>query len=210
MKHGIFLLAIGVLILFVAGCQGPTNPDEKDVTLTGQVVDKATNNPLEGAVVQVLDVSPEMVQITDSEGKFSFEIKVEKSQDIRVVARKEDYYPDTTTVLVVPGRTIPDFTLKLNPAVQLVRLSGQVVNKLTNNPIDSAVVRVLNISPEVVQITDSEGKFNMEVPVETTLDIKVVAFKEGYLPDTTTVLAVPGRTITVPSLKLTPGGQILT
>lgn len=97
-----------------------------------------------------------------------------------------------------PEKKITDKTVTLN---------GQVLNKQTNNPIDSAVVRILNISPEIVEMTDSEGKFNIEFTAENTINISVTAFKESYLPDTTIVLAVPGRTITVPPLTLEPTAQ---
>jgi hypothetical protein len=85
-----------------------------------------------------------------------------------------------------------------------VILNGQVLNSETNNPVDSAVVRVLNIVPEIIKITDSQGKFTIEINIDSTMEVKLVAFKEGYDPDTTTVFAVPGRTINVPPLRLKP------
>jgi len=83
-----------------------------------------------------------------------------------------------------------------------VILNGQVLELTTNAPIPNAVVRVLGITPALIAYTDSVGKyqFNFEVDVET--ELQIVAFKEGYDPDTSRVLAVPGRTIDVPTLML--------
>lgn len=83
-----------------------------------------------------------------------------------------------------------------------VILNGQVLELTTNAPIPNAVVRVLGITPALIAYTDSVGKyqFNFEVDVET--ELQIVAFKEGYDPDTSKVLAVPGRTIDVPTLML--------
>jgi hypothetical protein len=88
------------------------------------------------------------------------------------------------------------------PQQKTVILSGRVFESVTGSPIDSAVVKVTGITPQIVTYTDSTGKYRVSFQVETETDVKVIAFKEGYEPDTVAVLAIPGRTVNVPSLLL--------
>jgi hypothetical protein len=90
------------------------------------------------------------------------------------------------------------------PTDNRVILNGQVLNAASDTPIAEAVIRVLNLSPEIVEVTNSEGIFNIEFELEDPQEIRLVAFKESFRPDTTLALAVPGRTISVPSLSLAP------
>ena len=85
-----------------------------------------------------------------------------------------------------------------------VTLSGQVINIETQKPMEGVVVRVQNISPEPTIITDAEGKYHIEFEIENTIEVLVIAFKENFLPDTTSILVVPDRTMDLPLLRLTP------
>ena len=69
---------------------------------------------------------------------------------------------------------------KNNKKDNAVIINGQVLNKVTYTPIDSAVVRVINIYPEIVQITDSLGNYSIELPIDSTINIEVIAFKESF------------------------------
>lgn len=91
-----------------------------------------------------------------------------------------------------------------DPAETRVILRGQVLNLADGTPLGEAVVRVLEVDPEIVQITNAEGVFEIEFELEETGEIRLVAFKESFRPDTSLALAVPGRTISVPSLRLAP------
>ena len=88
------------------------------------------------------------------------------------------------------------------PQQKTVILSGSVFESVTGSPIDSAVVKVTGITPQIVTYTDSTGKYRVSFEVETETDVNVIAFKEGYEPDTVAVLAIPGRAVNVPSLLL--------
>jgi hypothetical protein len=88
------------------------------------------------------------------------------------------------------------------PQQKTVILSGRVFESVTGSPIDSAVVKVTGITPQIVTYTDSVGKYRVSFGVEVETEVKVIAFKEGYEPDTVVVLAIPGRTVNVPSLLL--------
>jgi hypothetical protein len=88
------------------------------------------------------------------------------------------------------------------PQQKTVILSGSVFESVTGSPIDSAVVKITGITPQIVTYTDSTGKYRVSFEVEAETDVNVIAFKEGYEPDTVAVLAIPGRTVNVPSLLL--------
>ncbi len=83
-----------------------------------------------------------------------------------------------------------------------VTLKGQVLESLTNMPVANAVVRALGITPTLITYTDSMGRYEFKFNVEVETNIQVIAFKEGFEPDTSNVLAVPGRIIDVPTLIL--------
>ena len=87
---------------------------------------------------------------------------------------------------------------------QVVVLKGQVINAETDTPVDSAVVRIRNYSPETTLLTDSEGKFSFEFETDQTFNIRVSVYKESFRSDSSTILVVPGRTISVPLFKLMP------
>lgn len=85
---------------------------------------------------------------------------------------------------------------------KVVTLKGQVLDSKTGSPIDSAVVRVIGITPQIISYTDSLGFYRVSFEIDAETQINIVAFKEGYEPDTAVVLAVPGRNINVPNLML--------
>ncbi len=91
----------------------------------------------------------------------------------------------------------------------LVTLRGQVLNSQTNNPVPGAFIRVAGIFPEIVHETDGQGRYSFEVAIDSTGDLSLVAFKEGFSSETITVLAVADRAITVPNFRITPvaGGR---
>ncbi len=89
-------------------------------------------------------------------------------------------------------------------ASDLVTLSGLVLNNSTDMPIENAIIKIGEVSPEIIEMTDSLGQFSMELSVSSSMDIDVIAFKESYVPDTTAVLAVPGRSIDIPTFRLLP------
>ncbi|HET6566731.1 MAG TPA: Ig-like domain-containing protein [Rhodothermales bacterium] len=83
-----------------------------------------------------------------------------------------------------------------------VQLSGQVLNSTTNNPVPDAVVRIAPY--DLIFEVDDEGKFSASIDVDSTMDLQVTATSSGFSNAGVTVLAMAGRTVTVPTLRLTP------
>lgn len=91
-----------------------------------------------------------------------------------------------------------------NQGSNLVTLNGIVLNNDTGSPIANAVVRLLDSELTLITLSDSLGKYYMEFEVSDSREVRIAAFKESYVADTTEALAVPGRVVQVSLLKLSP------
>lgn len=88
--------------------------------------------------------------------------------------------------------------------VPTVTVMGRVIDSKTNEPVKNAVVEVTKVTPSIVELTDSQGNFNVNFELKESQNISVIASKESYISDTTDAIAVPGRTIELPLLQLAP------
>ena len=91
-----------------------------------------------------------------------------------------------------------------DPEDTMITLTGIVSDEVSNRPIENAVIRVLNYSPETTAITDINGAYSLELTVKESRELNLTAFKETFLQDTVAVLATPGRDVSVPLFSLTP------
>ena len=82
----------------------------------------------------------------------------------------------------------------------VVNLTGTVLNQETNNPVDGAFVRIL--PHDLLFEVDVDGTFDISVDIDSTMDLQVVAGSDGFSSANVTVLALAGRTIQVPTLRL--------
>ena len=86
------------------------------------------------------------------------------------------------------------------PTGGVVTLIGQVLNDQTNNPVPGAFVTV---QPQNLLIeADDEGRYRIDVEIDSTMDLQVVAEKEGFSESSVTVLALAGREVDVPTLRI--------
>lgn len=83
-----------------------------------------------------------------------------------------------------------------------ITLIGSVVDATTGNPISSAVLRITDGSSVYGATTSTDGSFTAEIESSEDLDLTVIATKDGYVSDTTTVLAITDETTTVPMFQL--------
>lgn len=82
----------------------------------------------------------------------------------------------------------------------IVVLAGQVLNTATNNPVPNARVTV-NPGSRLFE-ADASGRYSIEVEIDSTMDIQITAAANGYSSSSVTVLAVAGRTVQVPTLRI--------
>lgn len=158
----IISISIIFLILLFFACESPNESEEpKVVTLRGTVIDSQTSNPVSNAVVKVINISPEITELTDSQGAFSIQFELEETRTVQVIASKESYIADTTEVIAVPDRVVELPLLRLAPTEETPVTSGSAASiVLAEQSADHIGVRESG-SPEtarlVFEVQDSTG-----------------------------------------------------
>ncbi len=92
--------------------------------------------------------------------------------------------------------------LTSNQSGNTITIKGKVVDKISEQPIGNAIVRIINPSPEIDKITDSTGVFTFELKIDTSETYNIEAWKEGYDVFSTTILAIPDRNVNLPVIQL--------
>lgn len=83
----------------------------------------------------------------------------------------------------------------------IVTLSGQILNDETNNPVDGGFIQ---ISPyDLLFEAGEDGTFAFDVEIDSTMDLQLTANADGYRSEGLPVLAIAGRTVNVPTFRLT-------
>jgi hypothetical protein len=82
----------------------------------------------------------------------------------------------------------------------IVTLSGTVLNEETNNPVPHAFVQVMPLGLRFE--ADSLGNYSFDVEIDSTMELVVSATKDGFSNAETDVLALAGRSIDVPTLRI--------
>ena len=175
---------IALLSLIMVGCKKAVEPEAekqlKTVTLKGQVLESATNAPLQNAVVRVLGITPTLIAYTDSLGKYEFQFEIESEIEVQLVAFKEGYDPDTINVLVVPGRVVEVPAFMLQRVVSEVPTSGEpasiVLVSQSSKNIGVKGSGSVETAQMVFEVQDSSGK-----PVDLAHSVEV-NFKIGSGP----------------------------
>lgn len=165
------LCVVFLLILFFS-CESPSENEAQLVTLTGKVIDTQTNAPLQNAVIRVLNISPEITELTDSDGSYRISFESEESQNVLVIASKESYISDTTEAIAVPDRIVELPLLQLIPTDETPVVTGQASSIiLFQQSTDHIGVRESG-SPEtaqlIFQVQDSSGQ-----PIDLNNSIEV-------------------------------------
>lgn len=84
----------------------------------------------------------------------------------------------------------------------IVTLSGQILNEVTNNPVTNGFIRVLPY--DLLFEASEDGTYTFDVEIDSTMDLQVTANADGFRSEGLPVLAIAGRTVTVPTFRLTP------
>jgi len=164
MKLIIFLnISIAFLLSLFLSCESPSESNkEQTVTLMGKVIDSQTNNPVENAVVKVINISPSIVELTDSQGNFDINFELKESKNVLVIASKEGYMSDTTEAIAVPGRTIELPLFLITPTEGTPVISGQAASIILASQSTDHIGVKESGSPETAQLVfevqDSSGQ----------------------------------------------------
>jgi hypothetical protein len=84
----------------------------------------------------------------------------------------------------------------------VVTLNGLVVDAVTSEPIPNAFLQINPI--DILIESDADGRYNVEVDIDSTMNLSITASKSGYSNTTTTILAVADRTIDVATIRMSP------
>lgn len=177
MKKALLYFTTLILVIIVSsGCNQPTDSEEQTqenmVALNGRVVNSESSAPIANAVVQILDYSPEQTTISDAEGKFVFEFEVTETKEYEVAAFRESFVKDTITVLAVPGRTVADLQLALDPTGATVVNSGSAASIILESVSPSTIGVQESGSPEVAEVT-FEVQDSLGIPVDIDHGVSV-------------------------------------
>ena len=112
MKNKIFLfiLLLAVTFSFYScefGVPDENNPDNTaKVTVSGQVVESITGNPVYNASVKITDGDTSVTARTNSDGYFNAQILIFEDKELSIITYLEGYSTDTTKVYAAVGSTI--------------------------------------------------------------------------------------------------------
>lgn len=124
MKKKIFLFMVAAAgLLSFHGCEfgssDGTNPDVTDnVTVSGQVVESISGDPIFGATVKLTDGEEVVTTTTDVSGTYSLEIYIADDKELSVIAYKSGYSTDTLQFYASAGKPVTA------PIIQLKQIQG--------------------------------------------------------------------------------------
>jgi hypothetical protein len=83
-----------------------------------------------------------------------------------------------------------------------IKISGQVVSKLTSIPIDTALVVINGLNGQLSFYTDTQGKFNRDITITSSVNLTVVIAKLGYVTDSVNVFVNGNSDVTTGIIEL--------
>lgn len=183
MKKYIAILVSLIFLLFNFGCKKPVEPEQqqqKVVTLKGQVLESATGSPIDSAVIRVIGITPQIISYTDSLGFYYVSFEIDTETEVKVIAFKEGYEPDTAVVLAIPGRNINVQNLMLNRVSPEAPISGEAASIVlifqSAKNIGVKGSGSVETAQMIFEVQDSSGK-----PVDLAHSVEV-SFRIGSGP----------------------------
>lgn len=157
-----------------------------EIDLLTFVLDKLTNEDLNGATVTLVDVSdPENPRgMTNLDGN-EFFFPLDRAKDYVVVAEKDGFFPDSA--MISTKRIRKSDTIKQNLLLRTTRLDLEVYtfDKRNNNALNGTTIKIIDkndpSSELIVQMDDESNELVM--PIDRDKELMVVATKRGYSAD---------------------------
>lgn len=161
-------------------------PTPGSATISGQVIDSQTHNPIVAATVSL---SPSGAKaLTDTNGNFSFSVA---PGSYTVTASAATYSSASQTVTVNGGQR-QTLSFKLTSITAYGDIAGTVVDSLTQAPIVGATVRLSN---GLARVTDLNGGFSYTIVLNGSYTLTVSAL--GYVTQSLPVSVKSGHTTNV-------------
>jgi hypothetical protein len=131
--------------------------------ISGQVVNQQTFFPLDSALVQIFGITTNLILVTDSQGKFIFEVELESDEDLMIMTYRENYLPDTAEVTIVVGEDLN---------VPIIALEELEINNGGGPTGDPVSIFLSSISSTTIGVKESGSE-------ETTLIVFAVHDSSG-------------------------------
>lgn len=108
MKKIILLLFISTAALYISSCEFGLEEEVviPEINVTGQVIDKTSGNALSNASVMLIGGGETEIIRTNSEGKFTAVLQLEKDTKLTVIISLEGFVADTIQALAVPEQDL--------------------------------------------------------------------------------------------------------
>lgn len=124
MKKKISLIVLALITaIVISGCdikfgvEGETSANS-EVTISGQIVESITGNPILNASVKITGDSSEINTTSNTEGKYTATLQLNEDKELTVIVFKDGYNTDTLKLFATVGSTINA------PIVQLKQIEG--------------------------------------------------------------------------------------
>lgn len=105
-KNHVYIPLITVLLFVTISCESVTPEEPLPAVLKGQVVDKATSTPIQGALVQVLSPAPPQEVNTNAQGGWSIELDIDDITTVVLRVTMDGYRQENFELMAAPGREV--------------------------------------------------------------------------------------------------------
>ncbi len=159
--------------------------DSGQAYIQGEIRDNETGNPIPNASIEIYDIDSGSILLnsteTNSDGTYQLEIN-QVNINIGILARADYYYINTTTDYIY-NTQILDINLNLNPGApeRNSTLKGYITNSETNQPIDNAVILIMdNLGNYDITNSDETGYYSFNI---SSCSFNMQCNKEGFLDE---------------------------
>jgi len=117
------------LLLFTSGCDVFSSDDSDGsgtVSLSGQILNSSTNNPVPDAFVRVLPY--DLLFEATEDGNFAFVVDIDSTMELIVTASADGFLSESLPVLALAGRPVVVPPFSLFPLVDEAATSGKASN----------------------------------------------------------------------------------
>jgi hypothetical protein len=106
MKRIFFALLLAFLAAAAFSCDSPTSSENDPIIVDGVVLDSESGDAIGNAIVRKFSPAPEVISITDADGRFSLELQVDSTYTALIEVRKEGFPLVNLDLLIIPDRDI--------------------------------------------------------------------------------------------------------